>query len=70
MLVKRYTSNIYDFGDDVTCYCECFINHLKKNGYNIKSFRYLDINGNGVSSAWSFHARQFSVAFTNPNYSL
>jgi hypothetical protein len=70
-VVKRYTSHRYTSyigfsNDDVKYYCECFINKLKKRGYNIKSFRYLDGSGN-VTLGYSCIAQQFSVAFTNPN---
>lgn len=66
MPVKRYTSHIRFSDDDVEYYCARFINNLKKKGYIIKSFRYLDNSGNVVPGAWSFYARRFSVAFTNP----
>ena len=66
MPVKRYTSHIMSFYDDVEYYCECFMNNLKKNSYNIKSFRYLDSCGNVVLGC-SCIAQRFSVAFTNPN---
>ena len=65
-IVKRYTSHIMFSDSDVEYYCERFINKLKKKGYNIKSFRYLDGCGN-VVSGYSCIAQQFSVAFTNPN---
>jgi hypothetical protein len=70
-IVKRYTSHRYTSqirfsNDDVEYYCTCFINKLKKRGYNIKSFRYLDGSGN-VTLGYSYTAQQFSVAFTNPN---
>lgn len=65
-IVKRYTSHIRFSDDDVEYYCERFINNLKKKGYNIKSFRYLDSCGN-VVSGYSCMAQRFSVAFTNPN---
>jgi hypothetical protein len=64
-IVKRYTSHIYGLFDNVEYYCKRFRNNLKKRGYNIKSFRYLDGGGSVVSSG-SLIAQQFSVAFTNP----
>lgn len=68
-LVKQYTSGIYKhICDDVTYYCEFFINTLKKRGYNIKSFKYLDEDGYVLLYGDPrIAAQQFSVAFTNPN---
>jgi hypothetical protein len=66
-LVKRYTSNIYRLSKDIEYNCNSFREKLEKKGYIIKSFRYLDNSGNVVPGAWSFYARRFSVAFTNPN---
>jgi hypothetical protein len=66
-LVKQYTSGIYNhICDDVTCYCECFINILKKRGYNIKSFKYLMEDGYVLLYGDPRIAQQFSIAFTNP----
>lgn len=67
-LVKQYTSGTYKhICDDVTYYCECFINILKKRGYNIKSFKYLMEDGYVLLYGDPRIAQQFSVAFTNPN---
>ena len=64
-VVKRYTSHIYRLFDNVEYYCERFRNNLKKKGYNIKSFRYLD-GGDNVVLSGSLIVQRFSIAFTNP----
>lgn len=64
--VKRYTSNIYYLSKDLEYNCSSFRKKLEKKGYIIKSFGYLDDNGNVLLSAWSFYARRFFVAFVNP----
>lgn len=65
--VKRYTSDIYYLSKDLEYNCSSFRKKFRKKGYIIKSFSYLDNNGNVLSSARSFYARRFSVAFVNPN---
>jgi hypothetical protein len=68
--VKQYTSNIYYLSKDLEYNCSSFRKKLEEKCYIIKSFNYLDNNGNVLYSAWSFYARRFSVAFVNPNWSL
>ena len=66
-IVKRYTSHIMFSDSDVEYYCERFINNLKKKGYNIKSFKYLDEDGYVLLYGDPrIAAQQFSVVFTNP----
>jgi hypothetical protein len=67
-VVKRYTSKIYDhIYDDVAKYCMTALSVLRRNGYVVKSYNYLDYDGNIVDNGYSGKAQRFSVAFTNPN---
>ena len=67
-VVKRYISQIYShICDDVVKYCMSYLNVLRRNGYIIKSFNYLDYGGNIIDNGHSYKAQRFSIAFTNPN---
>jgi hypothetical protein len=67
-VVKRYTSQLYShICDDVAQYCVSYVKVLRRNGYVVKSYNYLDYGGNIVDNGHSWKAQRFSVTFTNPN---
>jgi hypothetical protein len=67
-LVKRYTSKLYEhICDDVAQYCMSALSVLRRNGYVVKSYNYLDYGGNIVNNGHSCKAQRFSVVFTNTN---
>lgn len=67
MPVKRYTSKCYDvLKYDIEDLCNKYRRLLKQKGYRIKSFRYIDYDGNVVQNSIMAESCRFSIAFINP----